>query len=172
MCSLPLYELKDFPVWANSRRQICRDNFCFCCSIVTYRSVRNGLLPSLSSHMVTSASKAVVSFPSRITFPKLSLFSKWIWSSCQVQEHYSLLPSTRALQIADIRNANGRKVCVCSWDKLTPPSPTHKDLEMPSKRVLLISPIWDAFRDLECLNLEGAGNCYAANLQPSLSCAH
>lgn len=89
--SLPLYKLKDIPVWANSRRQTCRDTFCFCCSNVTYRSGRNGRLLSLSSCMVTSTFKAVVSSLSRITFPKLSLFSKWIWSSCQAQEHYRLM---------------------------------------------------------------------------------
>jgi len=43
---------------------------------------------------------------------------------------------------------------------------------MPSKRALLLSHIWGAFRDLECLSLEGSLTGYAADLQLPLSRAH
>jgi len=48
---------------------------------------------SLSGHVVTSASKAVVTYRSGVTSPKPSLVSKWILSSSShIEDHYSLLP--------------------------------------------------------------------------------
>lgn len=123
MHSIPLDKLEDISVRADCRGKICRDNFCFCCSHVKFRSVRNVLLPPLPSHVVTSASSAVVTYLSRITFPKPSLFSKWILSSsCQAQEHYSLLP----FEIQTGSKFHREGFLVCCWEKLPPPTKTMK----------------------------------------------
>lgn len=122
MHSIPLDKLEDISVRADSRGKICRDNFCFCCSDVKYRSVRNGLLPPLPSHVVTSASNAVVTYLSRITFPKPSLFSKWILSSCQAQEHYSLLP----FEIQMGSKSSPRRVPCLLLGEITPSPKDHE----------------------------------------------
>lgn len=175
MHSIPLSIIKDIPVWANSRRKICRDIFCFCCSDVKYRSVRNGLVPPVSSHVVTFASETAVTYLNRITSPNCHYVQSGFY--LLLVKHKSITTCCH-LKYKWAAEVHWERFLVCCCDKLTPlPSPSpkdqwSKDWRMPSKSALLMSQIWDAFRDLECLSLEGSGNGYAADLQLPLSCAH
>lgn len=87
VCLISLYKLKEL-VCALEERYV-GTTFASDAAVM-YKSLRNGLLSPLSSHAVTSTSKAIVTYLRTVALPKLS-FSKWILSSCQAQEHYSLL---------------------------------------------------------------------------------